>query len=122
MPSFGKQPGDLLQTVLENVGVAIAVVDSEGKFVFANEPALTMFGFSRLPPPIHIKHWVRDFRFQDSLGHDIPVERSAPMRTLAGERVSPQDVRVTLPDGRCKWLHTSTHPFSVMGLTGVLII
>jgi signal transduction histidine kinase len=122
MPNFGKEPGDLLKTVLENVGVAIGVVDSQGKFVFANEPALTMFAMSGLPPPMHIRDWARDYRFQDRLGRDIPTEHSALARAVAGEKVEPQDVRVTLPDGRCKWLHTSTHPFSVMGLTGVLII
>src|SRR5260370_27714807 len=29
---------------------------------------------------------------------------------------------MTLPDGRFKWLHVAGHPFSVLGLTGVLVI
>lgn len=122
MPILGNQPGELLQTILENVGVAIAVADAEGKLVFANGAALSMFGMNSLPQPVHLKDWVRDYRFQDRHGHDIPVERSAAMRTLAGEKVEPQDICATLPDGKCKWLHTSAHPFSVMGLAGVLVI
>src|SRR5207302_5774557 len=31
-------------------------------------------------------------------------------------------IRATLPDGRTKWLHTSAHRFSVVGLVGVLVI
>jgi len=112
----------LLKTILENVGVAIAVLDSNGKFVFANKTALTMFGMSGLPKPVHIRDWASNYRFQDSMGRDIPVENFAPLRMLAGEHVRPEDIRVLFPEGRIKWLHASTHPFSVMGLTGVLVI
>jgi len=115
-------PGNLLQTILENVGVGIAVVDAEGRFVFANNTALTMFGMSSLPPPVHLREWSRGYHFQDSLGHEVTPEKSAALRALAGERVEPQDLRATLPDGRTKWIHTSAHKFSVMGIAGVLII
>jgi signal transduction histidine kinase len=122
MGAFVSQPGDLLKTILENVGVAIAVMDSSGKFVFANATALTMFRMSELPAPVHIRDWASNYRFQDSMGRDIPVETSAPMQMLAGKHVEPHDIRVVFPDGQIKWLHTSTHPFSVMGLTGILMI
>src|SRR5437879_13901215 len=115
MPIFGDQPGGLLQSILEDVGVAIAVHDAAGKLVYANHTALAIFGMSGLPQK---GEWGGKYRVQDSLGHDIPVERSPAMRALAGEKVEPQDLRVTLPDGRSKWVHASTHPFSVLGLTG----
>jgi two-component system, cell cycle sensor histidine kinase and response regulator CckA len=122
MPIFGNQRGELLQAILDNVGAGIAVADAEGKLVFANDTAISIFGMDSLSKPIDLKDCVRDFRFQDRHGHDIPLERSALMRALAGERMEPQDIRLMLPNGESKWLHTSTHPFSVMGLSGVLII
>jgi two-component system cell cycle sensor histidine kinase/response regulator CckA len=122
MLALADQPTDLLKTILENVGVAIAVLDSSGNFVFANNTALTMFGTSRSAIPVHIREWSSKYRFQDSMGRDIPVESSAAMRTLAGEDVEPHELRVVFSDGQIKWLHESTHPFAVMGLTGVLVI
>ncbi len=119
------QSSELLQTVFDNVGVAIAVVDNEGKFVFANQAALAMFGVDSKSR--HVQDWgrsyaYRGYRFQDSRGRDIPMDGSAIMRALAGEQVEPEDLRVTFPDGTYKWLHTSTHRFSVAGLRGVLVI
>jgi two-component system cell cycle sensor histidine kinase/response regulator CckA len=122
MPTSGGYPGTLLQTILENVAVGIAVLDAEGRFVFANQAALTMLEMRHLPAPTRFQEWFLGYSFQDSLGHEIPPEKSAFMRTLAGERVEPQDLRVTLPDGRTKWIHTSAHKFSVVGIKGVLII
>lgn len=122
MPIFGDEPADLLQTILENVDAGIAIVDTEGRLVFLNDTAISVFGMDSLAKPIHVKDWVRNYRLQDRDGHDIPVESSALMRALAGERVESQDIRVILLNGDSKWLHTSTHHFSVMGLAGVLVI
>jgi two-component system cell cycle sensor histidine kinase/response regulator CckA len=122
MPTFGSRPGTLLQTILENVGAGIAILDVQGKFVFANRAALSMFGMRELQQPLHFDDWCREYRFQDSVGNELPPLRSAAMRTLAGEQVEPQDLRATLPDGRTKWIHTSAHKFTVMGIAGVLII
>jgi signal transduction histidine kinase len=122
MPTFGAPSGTLLQTILENVGAGFAVLDAAGKFVFVNESALTMFGMRESQQPLNFDEWCRDFRFQNSLGHEIPPIRFAAIQVLAGEHVEPQDIRATLPNGRSKWIHTSAHRFSEMGINGVLII
>jgi two-component system cell cycle sensor histidine kinase/response regulator CckA len=44
------------------------------------------------------------------------------MRALTGEATSPQDFRVTLPDGSVKWVHGAGHHFSILGLEGMLVI
>jgi two-component system cell cycle sensor histidine kinase/response regulator CckA len=122
MPNPPVPTGTLLQTILENVEVGIAVLDTEGKIVFTNQSALTMVGMRSFPAPVRLEEWSSGYRFQDSLGRDIPLLEFAALRTLAGEQVEPEHIRVTLPDGRTKWFHISSHRFSVMGLTGVLII
>lgn len=71
---------------------------------------------------IHFAEWRRSYRFQDNQGRDIPTEQCALARLLAGQPEEAQDLHVILPDGRRKWLHTAGHRFSVMGLSGVLIV
>ncbi len=123
MPSLlGLQPQTLLQSVLDSVGVALAVIDQEGRFVFTNQAALKMFGATEKLNGVSLMGWRRDFTFQDSQGRTIPPEQAPILRLLAGEQIEPQEVGVTLPDGRTKWLHAAGHPFSVLGLSGVFII
>ena len=122
MPLFGIQPANLLQTIFDDVGVAVAVIDNQRRLVFANRIALAMFGETDDVNLVPFQDWCRNYRFEDGLGHEIPVDRSAIMRVLAGEQVEPQDVRVRFPDGETKWLHTSAHGFSAMGLNGVVVI
>jgi two-component system cell cycle sensor histidine kinase/response regulator CckA len=120
MPSFlGLQPQTLLQSVLDNVGVALAVIDRERRFVFTNQAAFDIFGAA---DNLSLAEWGRDYKFHDSLGREIPGNQAPVLRALLGEEVEPHDVRVTLPDGRIRWIHVATHSFSVLGLTGVFVI
>src|SRR6266536_1953472 len=122
MPLFGIQSAGLLQTIFESIGAAVAVVDHDGELVFANQTALDMFGDTRKESPVSFQDWRQNYRFEDSLGHEIPVEQSSVMRALRGERVESQEVRVKLPDGSIKWLLIWAYPFSTMGLAGVLVL
>jgi len=122
MPLFGFQPAGLLQIIFENIGAAIAVVDQQGNFVFANQTALDMFGVTRKESLVSFDHWRQNYRVEDSLGHEIPVEESAIMRVLKGERAASQELRVTFPDGATKWLLSWAYQFSAMGLSGALAL
>jgi two-component system cell cycle sensor histidine kinase/response regulator CckA len=122
MPLFGIQPAGLLQTMFESIGAAVAVVDRHGRVVFANQTALDMFGVTRKESPIAFQDWRQNYTFEDFLGHEIPMEQSAVMRALKGERVESQEVRVKFPEGGVKWLLTWAYPFSTMGLAGVLAL
>ncbi len=123
MPSIlGLQPQTLLQSVLDNVGVALAVIDSEHKFVFTNQAALKMFGATESLAGISLLEWRRNYTFHDSQGREIPPGQAPILHALEGEEVKPHEVRVTLPDGRVKWLHAAGVPFSVLGLKGVFVI
>ena len=121
MPSLlGIQPPALLQSVLDNVGVALAVIDQERKFVFTNKAALDMFGASE---DLTLAEWRRqDFKLHDSYGRAIPQDQAPLLRVFAGEEVEPHEVRITFPDGRSRWLHVAAHSFSVLGLSGVLVL
>jgi two-component system, cell cycle sensor histidine kinase and response regulator CckA len=123
MPSLlGLQPPALLKTVLDGVGVALAVIDKDGKFAFTNHAAQEMFGDCSDLIGVSLTEWRRDYKFQDSQGRDIPPEEAPILRALAGEPLLPQFVRMIMPDGRSKWLHAAGHQFSVMGLTGVFVV
>jgi PAS domain S-box-containing protein len=123
MPSLlGLHPQTLLQSVLDNVGVALAVVDNEGRFAFANQAAHAMFGLTESVTGLSFEAWRRDYVFRDSQGRIIPGEQAPLLRALAGEQVEPQEVGLTLPDGRIRWLHSAGSRFSVLGLTGVFVI
>jgi two-component system cell cycle sensor histidine kinase/response regulator CckA len=122
MPLFGFQPAGLLQTIFENIGAAVAVVDLQGNFVFANQTALDMFGVTRKDDLVRFDHWRQSYRMEDSLGHEIPLEQSAIMRALKGERVALQEARVRFPDGSTKWLLSWAYQFSAMGLAGALTL
>ncbi|HEY6304892.1 MAG TPA: ATP-binding protein [Candidatus Angelobacter sp.] len=123
MPSLlGLHPQSLLQSILDSVGVALAVIDRDGKFVFTNQAALKMLGATASLSGVSFEEWRRGYVFRDSLGRVIPTEEAPLLRALAGEAIDPQYVGLTLPDGRINWLHAAGHPFSVMGLHGVLVI
>ena len=115
-------PGSLLLAVLENVGLALAVINEEGKIAFANKKARTMWGEHSVAPGISFIEWRSAYRIQDREGRDIPVESASILRALAGETIPPQDFRIILPDGSVKWMHAISDRFSVFGITGVLII
>jgi PAS domain S-box-containing protein len=118
----GLHPETFLHAVLDNVGVALLVIDSEGRFVFTNQAALRMFGSAGSLDRLCVDKVRRNYVFRDSQRRPIPLEQAPIMRALAGEEVPPQRVEVILPDGRTKWLHAAGHQFSVFGLTGVFVI
>ena len=123
MPTLlSAHPAGLLEAVLDDVGVALGIIDKSGKVVLANKAMARIFGEENEIRGVAFTEWRRAFRFQDSEGRDIPTDDCALTRLLAGEPVLPQDLRVILPDGRSKWLHAAGHRFSVLGLTGVLVV
>jgi len=123
MPSMSSLPLEkFLPGVLDNVNVALLVVDAEGKFVFHNQAALQMLGRAETVVGLSLTEERRDYVIRDEQGRPVPLEQAPIMRALAGEEVPPQYQDVTLPDGRRKWLHFSGHRFAVFGLTGVLVI
>jgi PAS domain S-box-containing protein len=119
---LGLEPRALLQSVLDNVGVALAVVDHDGRIAFTNQAALDMFGEKASLKGISVAEWRKKFVFHDDLEREIPLDDAPILRALSGTEVKPQEIRVTLPDGRRKWLHCAGHGFSVLGLAGVLVV
>ena len=114
-------PQEVLKSVLDNVGVALAVIDQQGRIVYTNQAVCNMFG-AAAAADLPFGEWRRHYKFQDSQGREIPNEQAPLARALAGEEVKPHYVRVTLPDGRVKWLHGASHRFAALGLTGVLVV
>jgi len=124
-PAIGSP--NLLQSVFDNVDAALVVIDNEGKLVFSNPAFASIFGVRREQNPVHIERWAstllgRGYRFQDDRGVDIDIDASKIRRTLAGEQIQPCDFRLIFPDRTWKWIHATTHLFSCVGLTGVLVI
>lgn len=123
----GIQPPNFLEDIFDNVGVALAVVDTKEKLVFANHAFLAMFGEIREWTLMRVEEWAREYRakgyqFQDCQGRDVSMDGWPIMRALAGEQMVSDDFRMIFPDGSWKWLHTCFHRFSLIGLTGVLMI
>jgi two-component system cell cycle sensor histidine kinase/response regulator CckA len=122
MPLFGLQPAGLIEKIFEQVGVAVVVIDHQQRLVFANQTANAMFGGAARNAPLTYQDWRRKYRLEDSLGNELPLERSAVIRALKGEHVESEEVRAKLPDGSTKWFQTWAYPFSAMGLAGVLAL
>jgi PAS domain S-box-containing protein len=124
MTSFGLHPANLLEMIFDQVSVAVLIVDNERRIVYVNDPAAKVFGIprSKLASYSRFEELARDFRAIDSSGTELPFERLAIVRTLAGETVEPHDMRVKLPDGSLKWLHVTAHQFSVMGMSGAMVV
>jgi len=112
-------PQVVLKSVLDDVGVAFAIIDHQGRIAYANQAARKMLGVTT---DLSFAEWRRDYKFQDSEGREIPIGQAPLLHALAGEEVKPHYVRVTHPDGRVKWLHAAAHRFVVLGLTGVLVV
>jgi len=121
VPEFGLQPADLFQIVFEGIGVAVAIVDRQEKLVFANRTALDLLGEDG-EMPATFQEWRRKYRFESSLGHEVPLEQSAVMRAMRGQHVESEEVRVRLADGTMRWLLSWAYPFSVMGMSGVVAL
>src|SRR5215469_9753962 len=121
-PTSELHPDTFLHAVLDSVGVALLVIDSEGRFVFTNQAAHQMFGSAGSVDRRSVVEVMRNYVVRDSQGRPIPPEQSRILRALAGEEVPPERVEMTLPDGRTKWLHVAGHQFSVFGTTGIFVI
>src|SRR5262245_12888322 len=115
-------PDTFLSALLDNVGVALIVVDQQSRFALTNQAALHIFGHPERLDGISLEECRRDYLSRDDQGRPIPTEQAPILRALAGEEIPPQDIDVTLPDGRRKYVHAAGHRFSVLGMTGVLVV
>jgi PAS domain S-box-containing protein len=122
MPVFGLQPPGLLQTIFEDIGVALFVVDREERVVFANRTALQLFDATSVPEGARFRDLRGKFRFEDSSGNDIPLAESIVIRALKSEPVESQEVRLKKPNGETRWLMAGAYRFSSMGLEGVVVL
>lgn len=122
MPIFGLQPPGLMQTILEDIGVAVVVVNHEEKIVFANHTALRTFGATKTVNGARFGDLRGKFRFEDLSGREIPLADSAIARALRGEHVQGLETRVIKSNGESRWLITWTYEFSVMGMEGVVAL
>jgi hypothetical protein len=104
MPVFGLQPQGLLQTIFEDIGVALLVVDREKRVVFANRTALQLFDATSVPEGARFRDLRGKFRFEDSSGNEIPLAESIVIRALKSEPVESQEVRLKKPNGETRWL------------------
>jgi len=109
MPIFGLHPEGLLETIFEEIGVALAVVDQQQNLVFANKVAIDLLGGGERP--ITFREWHKLYRLEDAEGHEIGMENSPAIRALRGERVETQEVRAFFPNGSSKWLLVWAYPF-----------
>ena len=121
MPIFGLHPAGLLETIFEEIGIAVVVIDQQESFVFANRTAIDLFG-QTAGTTITFREWRSQYRLEDLEGHEIQLEDSAVMRALHGERVEAMETRATFPSGATKWLRMWAYPFSAMGMSGVLAL
>ena len=121
MPIFGLHPAGLLETIFEEIGIAVAIIDQQENFVFANRTAIDLFG-QTAGTTLTFREWRNQYRLEDLEGHEIKLEESAVMRALQGERVEAMETRATFPSGATKWLRMWAYPFSAMGMSGVLAL
>jgi signal transduction histidine kinase len=122
MTTFGMRPPNLLETIFDQVFIAVAVLDAQHRVVYANEYVMRTFGVPQTANVSQFEDLARHCRYFDFSGNEIPVEQLPIGRTLAGEDVQPHNMKVGLPDGSFKWLHVTNHSFSVMGLSGALMV
>jgi signal transduction histidine kinase len=116
------EPPTILQSVLDEAGVGLAIINRDGKLALTNQALLNIFGMAQNPSGMSVVDWRSGYKFENEQGLEVPVEESLIVRALAGEATYPQNFRVTLPDGSVKWLHGAGHHFSILGLEGVLVI
>lgn len=124
MAIYYEPPANLLETIFNNVLIAVTVVDSEHQLAYANDPALRLLGIPRttVGSNLRVEDIFRNYQYFDSSGNDIPVEQLPVMRAFTGEDVAPCNIKFVRPDGRFRWVHVTTHRFSVLGLSGILIV
>jgi signal transduction histidine kinase len=124
MPLFGMYPANLLETIFDQVLLAVLVVDTEHRIAYANNQALQILGIPQTIVSDHLpfEDLSRNYHVFDSSGNEIPLEQLPVRRVLAGEDIEPYNIKLELPSGYFKWLHVTAHRFSVMGLSGALMV
>lgn len=121
MPVFGCQPPGLLQTIVEDIGIALVVVDHDERVVFANHTALELFEVGSAPEGVRFRDLRSKLRFEDSSGNEIPLAQSLVIRALKNEPAESHDVRLKRPNGESRWLMARAYQFCSMGLQGVAV-
>jgi two-component system, cell cycle sensor histidine kinase and response regulator CckA len=122
MPMFGLHPPGLLETIFEDIGVALFVVDREERVVFANRTALQLFDATSAAEGAQFRDLRSKFRLEDSSGNEIPFAESIVVRALNKEAVEPHEVHLKKPNGEKRWLMVGAYRFSNMGLEGVVVL
>jgi two-component system, cell cycle sensor histidine kinase and response regulator CckA len=122
MPLFGLQPPGLLQTIFEDIGVALFVVDRDERVVFANHTAMQLFDTTNTAEGARFRDLRGRFHFEDYSGNEIPIAESLVIRALKGEPVESQEIRFKKLNGETRWLMEGAYRFSSMGLEGVVVL
>lgn len=122
MPMFGLHPPGLLETIFEDIGVALFVVDHDERVVFANRTATQLFDITSAAEGARFRDLRSTFRLEDSSGNEIPLAESIVIRALNKEPVEPHEVRLKKPNGETRWLMAGAYRFSNMGLEGVVVL
>jgi len=121
MPVFGVHRPDLLQTVVEDIGVAMLVIDREERVVFANRMAELFFDLTSTPEGARIIDLRTKIRLTDALGNEIPLAQSLVIRALKNEPVGSQEARFKKANGETEWMIARVYRFACMGIEGVAL-
>lgn len=122
MPVFGPQPSEMLQTVVEDIGVGMVVIDREERVVFANHMAHQLFDFSSLSEGGRFRDLRSKICLEDSSGNEISLAQAMVTRALKNEPVKSQEARFKAADGETKWLIVRVYRFSSLGFEGIVLI
>jgi signal transduction histidine kinase len=121
MPVFGLHPPDLLQTVVEDIGVAMLVINREERVVFANKMALQLFDVTTAAEGARFRDFRSKIRLEDSSGNEIHLVQGMVIRVLKNEPVESQEARLLKANGETKWLMIRVYRFSCLGVDGVAV-
>jgi signal transduction histidine kinase len=122
MPVFGLYPPDLLQTIVEDIGVAMLVIDREERVVFANSMALQLFDVTIEAEGVRFRDFRSKIRLEDSSGNEIHLVKGMVIRALKNEPVESQEARLRKATGETKWLILRAYRFSSLGIEGVAVL
>jgi PAS domain S-box-containing protein len=121
MPVFGTHPSELLQTVVEDIGVAMVVIDREERVVYANRMAHQLLDLTSLSEGVRFRDLRSKTRFEDSSGNEIPLAQSLVTLALKNKHVKSEEARFKAADGETKWVIGRVYRFSSLGLEGVAV-
>ena len=108
--------GAEIRATIESMADAVLVVDTRARIVEVNQAAaelLRVGARTELLQPL--AEWGRRFQLRYVDGSPVPLERFAPVRALAGERVPAYDAIVRAADGRDVFLSVTASPVLVPG-------